>query len=265
MELPSRPLLLSAARLTRLWLVLPALFGAGRGSQAGDAASIRGQIDQKSSLVSAAAVNRSNGKRFPGKVESDSGNFRVGGLPLGGTYDLILDLRGGRLEGVNMRVPRSDYLEEQPLSDDDIAVIAEKVRSLNKFEDVVEILAIDGNIQHAAVLVNKLRTKPFYESKPGEIIWRPELWHFERPEETWVKVQDELFVILYRDRLAKAEFDKRSVTFDSRLGGLQVTAGEPELDVGVIAAPEPAPGVRYRGAGARPQRVSNRRDSATDK
>ena len=33
-------------------------------------------------------------------------------------------------------------------------------------------MTITGNIQHAAVILNKLRTKPFYESKPGEVIWR---------------------------------------------------------------------------------------------
>ena len=64
-------------------------------------------------------------------------------------------------------------------------------------------MAIQGNIQHAVILVNKLRTKEFYAAKPGEIIWRAELWHFERPEETWLKVQDEMFIVMYRERIQR--------------------------------------------------------------
>jgi hypothetical protein len=97
--------------------------------------------------------------------------------------------------------------------------------------------------------VNKLRTKPFYESKPGEMIWRPELWHFERPEDTWVKVQDELFVILYRERIQKSAFEQQSVTFDSSLGGIQLTADAPHGDLGTVKLPRLQPGVYYRGLG----------------
>ena len=43
----------------------------------------------------------------------------------------------------------------------------------------------------------------------------------ERPEETWVKVQDELFFVLHRERLPKDEFDRKAVVFDPRLGGLR--------------------------------------------
>jgi hypothetical protein len=221
------------------------------------AGSITGTVESKASVVAVTAVDRSTGKKIAGKMEPDTGKFQVGGLPLDTMFDLIIDFKPAtdsglklwRLEGVSMKVPRSDYEEEQPLAAEDIATIKEKVLGLNQFEDVVEILAIDGNIQHAAVLVNKLRTKPFYESKPGEIIWRPELWHFERPDETWVKVQDELFIILYRERIQKSEFDKRSVTFDSALGGVRITRDSPTVDLGKIEPPESKPGIRYRGVG----------------
>ena len=33
---------------------------------------------------------------------------------------------------------------------------------MNKFEDIVEIKTIQGNIQHAAILLSKLRTRPFF-------------------------------------------------------------------------------------------------------
>jgi hypothetical protein len=217
------------------------------------AGSISGSIEPKGQASAVAAIDRSSGKRFTGTIDAAGGAFRVEGLSAGATYDLVIDFKGGRLEGVNMKVPRSDYEEEQPLSEEDIATIKAKVLGLNKFEDVVEIMAIDGNIQHAAILVNKLRTKPFYASKPGEVIWRPELWHFERPDDTWVKVQDELFVILYRERIQKADFDKKSHTFDSSLGGFAIDDKKAAHDVGTIKLPAATSGVRYRGVGLQPK------------
>lgn len=231
--------------------------------------SITGTVDSKSSVAAVAAVDRSSGKKFVGKVEPETGSFLIPDLPFDKSFDVIIDFKPAadsglklwRLEGVSMKVPRSQYEEEQPLAPEDVATIKEKVLGLNQFEDVVEILAIEGNIQHAAVLVNKRRTKPFYESKPGEIIWRPELWHFERPDETWVKVQDELFIILYRERIPQSELAKRSVTFDSTLGGIRLTPDSPIVDLKEIVPPESKPGVRYRGPGD----VSGAKSKPSDK
>ena len=225
-----------------------------------DLGTITGNIEKGWTIASVVAVDRGTTKKFTGKVDADAGQFRIEGLPLGVPLDVLIDFKAPqpsspttyRLEGVNMKVPRSDYEEEQPLSPEDIETIKEKILGLNQFEDVVQILAIHGNIQHAAILVNKLRTKPFYESKPGEMIWRPELWHFERPEDTWVKVQDELFVILYRERIQQSDFAKKSLTFDSALGGIRLTAESAQVDLGTIKPPEAKPGVHYRGVGTQP-------------
>ena len=85
-------------------------------------------------------------------------------------------------------------------------------------------MTINGNIQHAKVLLNKTRTTPFVNQNPGEMIWRVEVWAFEKPEETWVKEQGgDLFAVLHRERIQKTEFDKKSVTLDPALGGLQLT------------------------------------------
>src|SRR5262249_11454106 len=148
------------------------------------------------------------------------------------------------LEGVNFQVPASDYEVEQPLSEEDVATIKKKVLGMNQFEDQIEVLAIQGNIQHAVILLNKLRTKEFYAAKPGEIIWRAEVWHFERPEETWLKVQDEMFIVLYRERIPRAEYDKKSITFEPKLGGLLITDDQPQIDLGEIEPPAEKRGVR---------------------
>jgi hypothetical protein len=196
-------------------------------------------------VKAATAIRRDTRKKYSGTVDRQSSTFTIEGLPLDAAYDVILDFDGGpRLEGIDLAVPPSDYEEEQPLIDEDIETITKKVRGLNKFEDVVDVLAIQGNIQHAVVLLNKLRTRPFFNSQPGEVVWRAELWHFERPDETWVKVQDELFVVLHRERLQA--YRAKSVTFDGRLGGLRPTADSTRIDLGAIDPPDTEPGIRLR-------------------
>jgi hypothetical protein len=209
------------------------------------AGSIIGAIPEGKTLSKATAVDRQSNKKFPGTVDAPAGRFTIDDLPAG-TYDCLLDFGDARLEGVNFQVPASDYEEEQPLTDEDLAIIKAKVLSMNKFEDQVEIMAIQGNIQHAVILLNKLRTKDFYESKPGEIIWRAELWHFERPEETWLKVQDEMFIVLYRERIQRSAYDRKSLTFDPHYGGLTITQENPRIDLGKIEPPVEKRGVRLR-------------------
>jgi hypothetical protein len=216
---------------------------AGRAAETG---TIQGTIDKPNLVKAVVAVDRHNDKKFPGKVDAKTGRFTIEGLPLGTAYDCLIDMDGARLEGVNLKVPHSDYEEEQPLSEDDRKTLKASVASLNQFEDKVEVLTIQGNIQHAAVLVHKLRTKAFINSQPGEVIWRLELWHFEKPDETWVKVQNELFLVLYRERLQKKDFEKKSLTLDGALGGLQVTKEKPTLDLGAVPLPSKEPGIRLR-------------------
>jgi len=206
-----------------------------------------GSVDAPGRVAAVRAVDRQSGRSFPGSIEADTGRFRVEALPLGRFYDCVLMLRDGAiLEGVDLTVPASDYVVEQPLSAEDREVIGRKARAMNRFEDIVEILAIEGNIQHAAALLNKRRTRPFYGSAPGEIVWRVELWHFERPEETWVKVQDELFIVLHRERIPGSVYDRKSVTFDPGLGGLGLTAERPAVTLGLVRIPDGKPGVRLR-------------------
>ncbi len=211
--------------------------------------SITGVLEPAEGLTSVTAVNRAIDKpdrSYVGLFDAKSGKFTIPALTIDSTYDVLIETKDQLLEGVNLSVPRSDYEEEQPLAKEDVATIREKVFGLNQFEDKVEILTIEGNIQHAAILLNKVRTKPFVNSQPGEIIWRAELWHYQRPEETWLKAQDELFIVLHRERLQGSMFEKRSVTFDPALGGIKLTEEEPRRELGRIELPQAKPGVRLR-------------------
>ncbi len=203
-------------------------------------------VTQPKSIESAYAIDRTIDRKYPATIDLTTGRLTIDSLPLGRAYDVIINTAQGSWEGISLKVPPSDYVEEQPLTEEERQVVEEKVRELNKFEDQVEILAIEGNIQHAAILVNKLRTKPFFASKPGEIVWRAELWHFEKPEETWVKVQDELFLVLHRERLLQTSYDKKSLLFDRQLGGITPTAENLAYDAGTIDLAELKPGVRLR-------------------
>jgi hypothetical protein len=227
------------SRAISLLLLLPAAAAAQTGA-------VTGTIDQPAAVTRVLVAERLSFQSWTGRCDAATGTFRVEKLPLETNLDLVVEFQGGLLEGVGLQVPRSEYEEEQPLTDEDRRVIREKVLGLNKFEDVVEVLTIAGNIQHAAVLLNKLRTTAFVNAAPGEVIWRAEIWHFERPEDHWLKTPDDLFVLLHRERIPRRVYDGKAVTFDPALGGLRLSAAKPHVDLGRIELPAAAPGVRLR-------------------
>ena len=225
-------------------------FGAEKGT-------ISGTLTHPENVKAVVAIDRSEkDEKFPGKFDPKTGEFSIPNLHLEHEYDLIIDYAEARLEGVNLKVAKTDYVEEEPpFTKADVKKLSDLMRKLNVFEDTIEVLAIGGNCQHSAVLVNKLRTKPFYDSKPGEWVWRCEVWRFDREEldEAWIKEQDTLFTIHYRERLQQKVYEKKSLTFDPRLGGLKLTEKEPALKLDKIEAPDTKAGVRVRNAPTHPE------------
>jgi hypothetical protein len=236
--------------LTIVFLAGPAL---------ADTGTLTGIIDKPEAVKSIVAVYRDDKPiDYEGKLDAKTGQFTIDKLPLDKPYDVIIDLKSGaRLEGVNMRVKKTDFIDaDPPLIKEDEAKLKEITTKLSKFEDVHEYLAIGGNCQHAVVVVNKLRTKPFYESKEGEVIWRLEVWfyHREELEDAWVKDPDTLFVIHYRERMQKADYDKKSITLDPKLGGLRPTAKEAKIELGKIELPDGKAGIRLRNGPVNPEK-----------
>jgi hypothetical protein len=228
--------------------VLLLLLASAAPARAAETGTIAGTLVGAKGATAVTAIDRSGekDKRFSGKVDAKTGRFTIDKLPLGATYDVVVDAGKARLEGVNLKVPPSDFEEEQPLTKEDRAAIARVCKLLNKFENEVEVLTINGNCQHAVVVLNKRRTTPFYDSKPGEMIWRLELWHFDKPEETWIKSQEHLAIVHYRERLPKTDFAKKSLTLDPALGGLALTAKHKTIDLGKVQASDGKAGVRLR-------------------
>lgn len=228
--------------------VLLIALAAAVSARAADSGSITGTLTDGRGVTGVTAVDRSEDKdrHFKGTVDPKSGKFTIAGLPLGATYDLVIDVGAARLEGVNLKVPPSDYEEEMPLTKADVAAIHKICQALNKFENEIDVLTVAGNCQHAAAVLNKRRTTPFYDSKPGEVIWRLELWHFDKPEDDWIKSQEYLGIIHYRERLQKSAYDAKSLTLDPALGGIRPSAKERTVDLGRVVPPDGKPGVKLR-------------------
>jgi hypothetical protein len=217
-------------------------------ARAAETGSITGTIVAPKGVTAVTAVNRADevDKKYKGTVDAKTGKFTIDKLPLGATYDVIIDIGAMRLEGVNLKVPPSDFEEEQPLTKEDRAAITKICKLLNKFENEIEIMTIVGNCQHAAVVLNKKRTTPFYESKPGEMIWRLELWHLDKPEEDWIKSQKYLAILHYRERLQKTAFEKKSLTLDPALGGISLKEKAKSIELGKVQLPDGKAGIKLR-------------------
>jgi len=211
--------------------------------------TITGTVDKASAVTRVIAVNREAWVAYTGRCDAATGAFAIEGLPLETNYDCLFDYDGTRLEGVNLKVPPPDD-PDNVLTTNDIAEIRAKVLNMNKFDDIVEVMTITGTGERTAILLNKVRTTPFWNSKPGEVIWRVDLWHYQHPEDFWLKVQDELFLIFYRERMPSIEdYKKKAILFDANLGGLRPTVETPVVNLGRLALPAIAPGIRLRAAG----------------
>ena len=215
------------------------------------AGTITGTVDKPAAVKKLSAIDRADDKRYPGDVDATTGKFTIKDLPLDASYDLLFETGDALLEGVNLNVPHSDFEVEQPMTKEDFKALAEAAKALNQFENNVEVMTIIGNIQHAAVVLNKTRTMGFVNQTPGEMIWRLEVWQFEKPEETWIKDQGDLFVVLHRERLQKADFEKKSLTLDPALGGVKLTAKQADMELGKVVLPSNERGIRLRGAAAK--------------
>src|SRR5437870_3346995 len=102
-----------------LWLCL---LVAGS-TRAADTGTITGVVDRPKGVTAVVAVDRSGekDKHYKGKIDPKTGKFTITGLPLKKTFDVVIDMGAARLEGVNLKVPPSDFEEEQPLTKADRA------------------------------------------------------------------------------------------------------------------------------------------------
>jgi len=235
-----RPPVATTSILALLLLVCPA--------RAAETGTITGTLDKPAGVTAVTAIDRTGETdvKHKGTIDAKTGKFTFDKLPLGKKYCLLIEAGNVKLEGTDLTVPPSDFEEEQPLTKEDVAAIKKICLALNKFENEINILTVRGNCQHAVVILDKRRTTPFYESKPNEMIWRLEVWKFEKPDEDWLKSQEELAQMYYRQRLMKDDFAKKAHTLDPALGGIALTAKKKSVDLGKVMMPDGKAGIHLR-------------------
>ncbi|MCK4293053.1 MAG: hypothetical protein KAY65_07635 [Planctomycetes bacterium] len=184
---------------------------------------------------------------YAGKVVAKE--IVIENLPVPGLYDLKLQTQsGGIVSGWDPNVPESDYVDDLPLKKEARQKIFEKLSAedFSAFSDGMWVLDIQGNIQNAAALVMKLRTRPFVggDYKPGEWVWRIERWQWEDPDEhTWVPYRKRPFYALTRERLVQKQLLAKRILLARHLGGIILKQGRPSVDLGTVKIPRPVPGV----------------------
>src|SRR5262249_31731970 len=92
---------------------------------AADKGTITGTIVDPKGVTAVTAVDgaQEKDKKYKGTIDAKTGRFTIADLPLDATYDVVIDAGAIRLEGVNLKVPPSDFEEEMPLTKDDALAI----------------------------------------------------------------------------------------------------------------------------------------------
>ena len=185
-------------------------------------------------------------KVFPAKYSAATGAFRAENLPEG-RYDLRLLVPGGWVDTVDMRLEEAEGGD--PFNEEDEKAIREFIANYpQSFADIFRPIFMRGNARCAKVLVEKIRARGFHSGKGGEIIWRVEVWAFEKHTGAWVRGRRSMEVVSRLRVFAvdskhhrrgsqvhttAEEFKGMVWLFSPANGGLEVDAVEPVADLEV--------------------------------
>jgi hypothetical protein len=175
------------------------------------------------------AVSRVTRQTYPPDAfDPATGRFTFRNLPGDARYDLAVTLTDGRrIEGIDLdfvdqrllRLAERRRIElglpPQPRRDftaADAQAIVTFVADLKDFMDTHRVLYVAGQGPRATALVELIRTQAFHAARPGEILWRMELWYFQFASGAWQRVADQERV-LRRERLPLEEWRKIDVTY----------------------------------------------------
>ncbi len=191
-------------------------------------------------------------KAIEAAYDPETGAFKSPELPEG-TYALRLQIEGGVVEGIDMRVLPPDEGAPEPLTDDDVdAIITEITKPVSAYMDIHRPIRVRGHSKRAAAIVEVVRYRPAYGRPRDEITWGVELWYFENWTNVWVRPPGSRGRrrVFRRIRIPadmpKAEFGEMICLFDPDLGGMDVaedrsvegltlTVPEPSVDKGKVA------------------------------
>ena len=188
-------------------------------------------------------------KVFPAKFDAKTGQFRAEGLP-DGEYALRVLIPGGWVDGADMRLEKPTE-EGDAFGKEDEEAIRKLISDYpDAFTDIFRPIYIRGNSQYASVLVEKIRARQFHSGKAGEIVWRVEVWRYEKHTGAWVKRQRSTTTLCrirvfgaasshYRRgsrlHMTTPEFEKLVWLFSPETGGIEVAGGESAAGLRVTA------------------------------
>ena len=208
-------------------------------SASADSASISGIIANPklctgvSALRRGGSVTRLKIKEVKGEFSKTSGKFVVGGLE-DDEYVLRVHLKGGGyIDGANMVLTVDEQSEKKMLSDDRKAIKDFIKNYPSRFVDIIRPLRIEGNGDFARVMVEKIRHRDYHSGKQGDIIWRMEVWKFEKLTGEWIRSQHGWHVLARervsdkgRSSMKHADFAKVRWLFAPELAGFEIVKGK---------------------------------------
>ncbi len=168
---------------------------------AAESITLRGRIVSSSPVTRIEAVDRNRANVLalsknlptpwviPGKWHKHNGTFSIPNVPAGHTYDIVCCTAAGRWEGVNMRYFKP-VNPGRPMTRGDAAQIVDFIEKVERFTNYNRPLYINGDHNHATVVVEQLDTKSFVTGRKGSIIFRTAVWYFQRFYGGWTKMSN---------------------------------------------------------------------------
>ncbi len=186
-------------------IITGAMFGKLNGAVSRQAApgqrvTMQGVIKSKTPIIQIEAVERNRADVlalsknqptawvFPGKWHK-SGKFSIPDVPAGHTYDLICFNSAGRWEGVNMRYFKP-VNAGPPMTRADVAELVDFIEKIERFTNYNRPIWINGDHNHATMVVEQLDTKSYVTGHNGSIIFRVAVWYFQRYYSGWAKMNN---------------------------------------------------------------------------
>jgi hypothetical protein len=195
-------------------------------------------------LASLRAVSRVSRKSFPPtSFDATSGQFEFADLPGDARYDVCFRARDGReVEGVDLdfvdqRLLRLAHLrrrrmgipdlQEPAFESEDAEELVRWVREMDDFMEQRRVLYVAGQGRRATLLVESMRTRSFHASESDEVIWRVELWYFEKHPGGWDRLANQER-LLRRLRTQREPWSTVSLEYYPSLSGYVSAEGESE-------------------------------------
>jgi len=188
--------------------------------------TITGQITPGEKVRAVRAHDRELRMTYKGTYDRKTGKFSIPGLRTEAYYDLELILPAGRIIGVGL-LPKDAAARKiapagkkkaptEPFTPADEKEIRRKAETAPQFTNRNRVLALKGGdgprrgFLWCTHVMEMIRDTDFHARKGDEIIYRLELWYWEKPYGGWSKLRN-ADVVIYRTRQSR-----------SRLGGIWV-------------------------------------------